>query len=444
MARPSTRVDGFTINSGSETLRVGVVCIFTSPTIANNIIAQNASGGIRCSDSSATITSNLITGGGDGIYCYNSSSPTITNNVIANNSVGIKCQSSSAPVISNNLIKGNKTGSGIYCSSSSPTISNNVIVGNSATGSSSGAGGGIHCVSSSPTITNNTIMGNYAGTSDTFGGAGGLYCYNGSSPAVSNNIIAFNSSGISCSQSGPTLRNNDVYGNAAFSYSGIAAGTGDISADPLLADAQFGDAHIRLGSPCIDAGWNDAPGLPAVDMDGQARVQAGTVDIGADEFNGTEPTPVPHAIIHVSPDGDDGKDGSSWALAKRTVQAGLDAASDARAEKCGSRPGPTTNGYHCAVLHICMVASLGPRRPGRNGTGRRTRASSTVEPRHCGHGAVYPGLPMQLRGRFHDHKRQRTIGRRGVLWLAGGSCEQHDHGEHGDQLWRRDILLLLG
>jgi hypothetical protein len=38
------------------------------------------------------------------------------------------------------------------------------------------------------------------------------------------------------------------------------------------------------GSPCIDAGDDTAPGLPAVDFEGDGRVRGLTADIGADEY----------------------------------------------------------------------------------------------------------------------------------------------------------------
>ena len=61
-------------------------------------------------------------------------------------------------------------------------------------------------------------------------------------------------------------------------------------------------------------------------MDGQARIQGAQVDIGADESDGSQWPPVIPVVVRVSSSGDDAHDGSSWALAKRTVQAGVNAA----------------------------------------------------------------------------------------------------------------------
>ena len=301
-ARTTTRIDGFTIQNGNSGWGGGVYCNSSSPTIANN-----------------TITGNSASNGG-GIYC-SYASPTIAKNTIARNyGGGIFCNTSSA-TIANNTIIGNSgdghegSGNGIYCNCCSPTITGNMISGNRAY-----SGGGILCDHSSPTITNNTITVNSATN------GGGIYCV-WSSPTVSNSIIAFNSAGISSYQGSPVLRNNDVYGNGRYDYSGLSAGAGDISADPTLVSNEYGDLHIQSGSPCINAGWNDAPGLPATDIDDQPRVQGGTVDIGADESDGTTWPPVSPAVVRVSPTGNDSNNGSSWSSAKRTVQAGINAAS---------------------------------------------------------------------------------------------------------------------
>src|SRR5262249_35590933 len=65
------------------------------------------------------------------------------------------------------------------------------------------------------------------------------------------------------------------------------------------------------------------PGWP--DRSGNSRVVGAAVDIGAYESGGaalSSPTPV----ICVSPAGNDGNDGATWATAKRTLQAAINAA----------------------------------------------------------------------------------------------------------------------
>ncbi|MBP7937731.1 MAG: SUMF1/EgtB/PvdO family nonheme iron enzyme [Phycisphaerae bacterium] len=311
-------IDGFTIRNGNGTTTGsyseggGIYCDYASPMISNNTISGNTTTG--------------TVGHGGGIYCYWSSSPTISNNTITGNTAihgGGICCSSSSPTISNNTITGNTAtggnycyGGGIYCIVSSATILNNTITGNSA----SKDGGGMYTSSSSPTISNNTIAGNVA-VND-----GGGICCSSSSPAISNNVVAFNSSGLYNVGGTPTLRNNCVYNPDGTNYSGLGVGTGDISVDPQLLAADYGEVHLKAGSPCIDTGLDSVVQPAWVDMDGQPRIQGAHVDIGADEFNGSTP-PFTAKVVRVSPSGNDANDGSSWLLAKRTVQAGIDAVS---------------------------------------------------------------------------------------------------------------------
>ena len=283
-ATDSTCIDGFTIRNGAAVSAGGICCNSSSPTISNN-----------------TITANSANTGG-GVYC-SFSSPTISHNFITGNVAGA----------------GSGCGGAIYCSSSYPIIRNNAITGNSAV-----SGGGIYCNSSSPAISNNTITANSANR------GGGLYCDNSASP-ITNNIFAYNSSGIyALGTEVPTLHNNCVYNRGGVNYSGIIAGTADFSLDPQLLASDYGDVHLKSGSPCIDAGLDSAVQPSWVDMDSEVRIQAYHVDIGADEFNGSTPS-FTMRIVRVSPFGNDSSDGCSWASAKRTVQAAIDAGATAGA-----------------------------------------------------------------------------------------------------------------
>jgi len=62
-------------------------------------------------------------------------------------------------------------------------------------------------------------------------------------------------------------------------------GAGMIDADPAFVYLTRSDFHLSTPSPCIDAGDNTAPGLPNSDCEGDPRIAAGVVDMGADEFH---------------------------------------------------------------------------------------------------------------------------------------------------------------
>ena len=80
-------------------------------------------------------------------------------------------------------------------------------------------------------------------------------------------------------------------------------GTGNIDVDPLFVDSERGDFHLRMGSPCINAGTNDFVFM-LQDYDGNPRIQRGRVDIGCYEYQPTNehqtitaPVPVEFAWI---------------------------------------------------------------------------------------------------------------------------------------------------
>jgi M6 family metalloprotease-like protein len=303
---PNATISNNTIVYNTARWGAGVAAFHSVPTITNNTISLN----------------NASTGNGGGIYLENTSTAIITDNRITGNDApggaGIHCSNSSA-VIANNRIAGNAGtfGAGIYYSHSAGTTQGNVIIGNFA----ANQGGAIYCSNySTPTIANNSI------TKNTAEADGGAIYSSKSSPIIGNNIIAFNFLGIVRSGGAPTLMNNCVYGNEFYDYAGLAPGNGDISVDPKLASLEYGDMHIQPDSPCRNAGANSLVQLGWVDMDGQARIQGGRVDIGADESDGT--TWIPSLpVVYVTTTGSDNNDGSTWDLAKRTVQGAIDTAS---------------------------------------------------------------------------------------------------------------------
>jgi parallel beta-helix repeat protein len=311
----AARIDGFTIRNGMGGYTKpfgyvggGIYCNNATPTIANNSITANSAtvgGGISClGDSSPTITNNTIFANsasmGAGIYS-DSTSLLVTGNTITGNNAdslggGISLHNSSG-MVAGNTITGNTSsdaGGGIYCKDATSRIADNVIAGNNAAGSD---GGGICCDYSSPTITGNTITCNRASSL-----SGGIFCSVYASPTITNTIIAFNSSGIGIYGTPiPSVTYSCVCGNRLSNFSGMPDPTGtdgNISTDPLFvsatpgpdglwgtADDTFADLHLVDSSPCRNTG--DPAFVPTsgeTDMDGQPRVMADRVDIGADEF----------------------------------------------------------------------------------------------------------------------------------------------------------------
>jgi len=251
--------------------------------------------------------------GGGAVLCENSSSPTIRNCVFENNEVA-----------DTNGMNDGEEGGAIFCDNSSPTITN-------CTFSDNGVdlhGGAVSCSSGSPSIINCTFSGN----SGKYGGM--IYCYNSSSPTLNNCILWSNTA----STSGNEIHIEDPSSSCTLNYccvdnTGYGGGTGNIDdsnncifVDPQFVDAANGDYHLKPASPCIDTGSNAYISGVATDLDGKQRIVDGdgdgtaTVDIGAYEFCN---------IMYVDgTSGDDTNDGISWGEAKKTIQGGIDAASD--------------------------------------------------------------------------------------------------------------------
>jgi serine protease len=244
---PDSVIEGFTLQHGYSSWGSGISLFVTSPTITGNIIQYN---------------DEDIGYWGAGIGGW-----------------------SSSPIIEQNLFRYNTgdsqylTGVISFVNGSSPLIANNILVSNYCRAITL-----ILPSDTAPVVINNTIVGNPVGIDASIFGVG----------IFDNNILFDNDIGVAAG-GGIVWENNLVFGGQS-TYQGIADQTGingNISADPLFADPSSADFHLLAGSPCIDAGFNGAPFLPATDFDGGPRIIPGQmngpaiVDMGAYEFNPT-------------------------------------------------------------------------------------------------------------------------------------------------------------
>ena len=291
--------------------------------------------------------------GGGGVYDFRSD-PTLRNCVFeGNRAYGMDADSMSG-------------GGGLYHSGGCVKIANCVFTRNSAHGNghysfggfNGSGGGGIY---GRADLTNCTLTEN---STNMFGG--GIY---GTTGVVLNNCILWgNADNGGFDESGQI---HDRDGSLSMMYSCVQGldmhiGNGNTGEDPLLT---WDGIHLSFGSPCINHGEPDGEYGNQEDIDGEARVSCGNVDMGADEFvdidvdglpdwwevlffgastaalpgddpdgdsreniieyiENTDPQNAP-TLYYVSPSGDDNWDGLSpeWNGThgpKATIQAGID------------------------------------------------------------------------------------------------------------------------
>jgi hypothetical protein len=243
----SAIVDGFTISggnangssAGNQDRGGGMLMVAGSnPTIARCVVKNN-----RCTF-----------GGGAGYLL--SSSPSFTDTRFESNTGGsfggvFDMGGSVASLIDRCVFIGNsaaRAGAVEVFGSSAPKITNCLFYGNTSTGS--GGGGAIFISGSAPQIRNCTIVGN----NSTVNAAAGVL-QTGAGASLGNSIVYFNNG-----PGGAQGSANQVSGLAAGTtwccVQGGIAGSGNISADPLLVNIGGGDFHLSSASPCIDAGNN--------------------------------------------------------------------------------------------------------------------------------------------------------------------------------------------
>ncbi len=289
----ATVLSGVTLTNGYDFDGGGVYGRGTHATIAHCVIRDNetgATGGgissVAGSISYCTISDNITAGTGGGLDgCHgNVSNCTITGNVAAWGGGADHYHGT----MSNCVFAGNQATLGGGAVASSGTYINCLMIGNRATGDggavygdwmvlqnctiagNTGTQGGGVWVPGNVTIVNCVIWGNSAASGPQMGAAG-------------NGILTVSYSDVQAGQSG-------VYLAAGCT---LNWGAGNIDADPVFrspggadgkaATWQDNDYHLDDGSPCIDAGDPAGNYTGQVDLDGQARVLNGRVDIGVDE-----------------------------------------------------------------------------------------------------------------------------------------------------------------
>ncbi len=173
------------------------------------------------------------------------------------------------------------------------TIDSN-IVSSGAHLSSNSQGGGIYALGSS-TITNAFVTRNSA-----LGSAVGGGIYLGGGGEVINSTVAENiAQGLYTTGAALDVVNSIFWGNSIAQIAGAAdvtfsdiqggiVGTGNLNLNPLFVNpdpsALGFDVHLDPFSPLIDMGTDAYSGLPADDIDSQARPEGAGYDIGADEY----------------------------------------------------------------------------------------------------------------------------------------------------------------
>jgi hypothetical protein len=274
-------------------------CDNSSPTIRRCVLRNNQAregAGLDCYMSSAQVTACLIEGNAGG-YAYagkgvalRSSQVLLDRCTIRGNTGGGLLIDGGTPVVRDCRISGNSDGisSSVWLlAPAGPTFLNCVIDGNENRG--------VGC--SGPATLRNCLMVANMGPGLNTGG---------DRIVVTGCVIAGNhqpppfvdeSMGINCSGGTLQVRNSIIWDNglpgistwgdgrvdAAFSVvQGGYAGQGNLAIDPRLR----ADYHLQAGSPCRNAGDPlYAPAGEEKDMDGEPRVAAARVDIGADEFH---------------------------------------------------------------------------------------------------------------------------------------------------------------
>ena len=277
LSNENAHVSGFTITggrgNGTLPLRSAAVNIQAPPaktsggTVSNCVIAGNTMIGFYAS-------AGFIKNGGSILDCVLTNNSSTTYGAIeveGGNAIIDRC------VIAHN--SGGYAGGGGVSIWGGATLRNCLIAGNTV----SGRGGGLALENNTGiTIENCTIVRNATGNL-----GGGIFMDTDTASSVLRNLIVY----FNSASSGNSNIHRTVGSLSYLCSTDFSGTTGSTADDPAFDDAgsgfgpsaTLGNYHIRSDSPANKSGLNQAWMTSGVDLDGEQRIQGGTVNMGAYE-----------------------------------------------------------------------------------------------------------------------------------------------------------------
>jgi len=266
------------LDSSADWCGGGVLCETTA--VVTNCVLSNNCGGCGGGIYGGTLNKSTVLGnsapmhyceGGGAAFC------TLNNCIVSSNFVDYGTGGGVCSCVLNNCrLLGNSASNGTAGGACSSTLNNCFLSGNS-----SWDGGAVY----NSMLNNCTLSANIG-----FSRGGGA-----SSSTLNNCMLSGNTSDYGGGVYYCTLNNCIIWWNTASHGPNYYAGTlnyccatpdpvgvGNITNEPVFVDYANGDYHLSSSSMCINAG-NNAYVTGATDLDGNPRIQASVVDMGAYE-----------------------------------------------------------------------------------------------------------------------------------------------------------------